>query len=46
MYEKYLELLEEAGKICNLKESSITCYKNYVFYFLKYQGKDPEQLTC
>jgi len=29
--------LEEAGKIRNLKERSITCYKNYVFYFLKYQ---------
>ncbi len=46
MYEKYLEQLEEAGKIRNLKEHSITCYKNYVSYFLKYQGKNPEQLTC
>ena len=46
MYEKYLAQLEEAGKIRNLKERSITCYKNYVFYFLKYQNKDPEELTC
>ena len=34
MYEKYLEQLEEAGKIRNLKERSINCYKNYVSYFL------------
>ena len=46
MYEKYLEQLEEAGKIRNLKERSINCYKNYVSYFLKYQGKSPEELTC
>ena len=45
MYEKYLEQLEEAGKIRNLKERSITCYKNYVSYFLKYQNKNPEELT-
>lgn len=46
MYKKYLLQLEEAGKIRNLKERSITCYKNYVSYFLRYQGKAPEQLTC
>ena len=46
MYEKYLALLEEAGKIRNLKERSINCYKNYVSYFLKYQAKRPEELTC
>lgn len=46
MYEKYLFQLEEAGKIRNLKEHSITCYKNYVSYFLNYIGKDPETLTC
>ena len=46
MYKKYLEKLEEAGKIRNLKERSINCYKNYVSYFLKYQGKNPEELTC
>ena len=34
MYEKYLLQLEEAGKIRNLKERSINCYKNYVSYFL------------
>ncbi len=44
MYEKYLEQLEEAGKIRNLKERSINCYKNYVSYFLKYQNKNPEDL--
>ena len=33
MYEKYLEQLEEAGKIRNLKDRSISCYKNYVSYF-------------
>ena len=32
MYEKYLEQLEEAGKIRNLKDRSIHCYKNYVSY--------------
>ena len=36
MYEKYLLHLEEAGKIRNLKERSIDCYKNYVSYFLNY----------
>ena len=46
MYEKYLEQLEEAGKIRNLKERSINCYKNYVSYFLKYQNKNPKELTC
>ena len=46
MYEKYLEQLAEAGKIRNLKERSINCYKNYVSYFLKYQDKNPEELTC
>ena len=46
MYEKYLEQLAEAGKIRNLKERSINCYKNYVSYFLKYQNKNPEELTC
>ena len=42
MYEKYLEKLEEAGKIRNLKERSINCYKNYVSYFLNYVDKAPE----
>ena len=46
MYEKYLEKLEEAGKIRNLKERSINCYKNYVSYFLNYVDKTPEKLTC
>ena len=46
MYEKYLLQLEEAGKIRNLKERSIECYKNYVSYFLHYMGKNPEELTC
>ena len=46
MYEKYIEQLEEAGKIRSLKERSINCYKNYVSYFLKYQAKRPEELTC
>lgn len=46
MYEKYLLQLEEAGKIRNLKERSIVCYKNYVSYFLNYVGKEPELLTC
>ena len=30
MYEKYLEQLEEAGKIRNLKERSINCYKTFM----------------
>lgn len=46
MYEKYLLKLEEAGKIRNLKERSISCYKNYVSYFLNYVDKAPEYLTC
>ena len=46
MYEKYLEQLEEAGKLRNLKERSINCYKNYVYYFLKNQNKNPEELAC
>ena len=46
MYEKYLLKLEEAGKIRNLKERSISCYQNYVSYYLDYVGKEPEELTC
>jgi len=46
MYDKYLKQLEEAGKIRNLKERSVNCYKNYVSYFLNYMGKAPEELTC
>ena len=46
MYEKYLLQLEEAGKIRNLKERTIICYRNYVSYFLNYVGKDPSSLTC
>lgn len=46
MYKKYLLQLEEAGKIRNLKERSINCYKNYVSCFLNYMGKAPEELTC
>ena len=46
MYEKYLLNLEEAGKIRNLKEHSISYYKNYVSYFPNYVNKNPEVLTC
>ena len=46
MYEKYIEQLEEAGKIRNLKDRSIHCYKNYVSYFLNYTSKCPKELTC
>ena len=46
MYEKYLTQLEEAGKIRNLKDRSIHCYKNYVSYFLNDTSKCPEELTC
>lgn len=46
MYEKYLLQLEEAGKIRNLKESSVESYKNYVSYFLNHMDKVPEELTC
>lgn len=46
MYEKYLLKLEEAGKIRNLKERSVNCYKNYVSYFLNYMQKAPADLTC
>lgn len=46
MYDEYLCQLEEAGKIRNLKDRSISCYKNYVSYFLSYVKKDPAELTC
>ena len=46
MYDEYLRKLDEAGKIRNLKERSISCYHNYVAYFLNYVGKDPKELTC
>ena len=46
MYNDYLTKLEEAGKIRNLKERTIICYRNYVSYFLNYVGKDPSVLTC
>lgn len=46
MYDKYLEQIAEAGKIRNLKERSITCYQNYVSYFLGHVQKNPEELTC
>ncbi len=46
MYDEYLRQLEEAGKIRNLKEHSISCYRNYVSYFLSYVKKDPSDLTC
>lgn len=46
MYNEYLIRLVEAGKIRNLKERSINCYKTYVSYFLNYVGKEPSSLTC
>lgn len=45
MHENYLQLLEIECKIRNLKERSITCYKNYVLYFLNAVNKEPGQLT-
>ena len=45
MYNEYLIRLEEAGKIRNLKERSINCYKTYVSYFFNYVGKEPASLT-
>lgn len=46
MYDTYLHQLEEAGKIRNLNERSILCYKNYVSYFLNYVDKEPSSLSC
>ena len=46
MYQKYLQQIEEAGKIRNLKQRTIDGYKSYVSYFLKYMNKYPEELTC
>ena len=46
MYNDYLLQLEEAGKIRNLKQRTIDCYKNYVSSFLNYMNKNPEELTC
>ena len=45
MYEKYLQQLETAGNIRNLKQRSITCYTNYVTYFLNHVNKNPVELT-
>ena len=39
MYQKYLQQIEEAGKIRNLKQRTIDGYKSYVSYFLKYMNK-------
>ena len=36
MYNDYLLQLEEAGKIRNLKQRTIDCYKNYVSSFLNF----------
>lgn len=46
MYNNYLLQLEEAGKIRNLKQRTIDCYKNYVSSFLNYMNKNPEEITC
>ena len=46
MYNDYLLQLEEAGKIRNLKHSTIDGYKSYVSYFLNSVNKNPEELTC
>lgn len=46
MYDEYLARLGEAGKIRNLREGSISCYKIYVSHFLAYAGKAPGELTC
>lgn len=46
MYEKYMQQLEEEGRIRNLTQSTIDCYRNYVSVFLKCAGKDPAALTC
>ena len=46
MYEKYLEQIEEAGKIRNLTQSTINSYRNFVSSFLTYMLKNPEELTC
>ena len=46
MYEKYLQQLEEAGKIRNLTQSTINSYRNFVSSFLTYMNKSPEELTC
>ena len=35
MYEKYLLQLKEAGKIRNLKERSINCYKKIARQLIK-----------
>ena len=46
MYEKYLQQIEEAGKIRNLTQSTINSYRNFVSSFLSYMNKNPEELTC
>ena len=37
MYDKYLEQLEKAGKIRNLKERSFNCYKPPLHFLLLYR---------
>ena len=46
MYKKYLQQIEEAGKIRNLTQSTINSYRNFVSSFLTYMNKNPEELTC
>ena len=46
MYEKYLQQIEEEGKIRNLTQSTINSYRNFVSSFLTYMNKNPEELTC
>ena len=43
MYKKYIEQLEEAGKIRNLKDRSIHCYKKLRFLFPELYQQMPER---
>lgn len=46
MYEKYLQQIEEAGKIRNLTPATIKSYKNFISTFLMCMEKNPNELTC
>lgn len=46
MYEKYLQQIEEAGKIRNLTPTTVKSYKNFISTFLMYMDKNPDELTC
>ena len=46
MYEKYLEQLEEAGKIRNLKDRSISCYVSAKYCYAAHESRLHQNDRC